>query len=100
MEGIHYDESVGTLAIIDSIHALICMAAAQGNYVYVLDVRSAFQNTIQCDAKKRNYNMLQSFCVEYLCLHWHARPDLTAILDASNLFAIQNFHSMHSMQGQ
>jgi hypothetical protein len=60
-QGIHFEEYVSPVAMIDSIHILLCMEVAQGNQVYVLDVRNAFQTTFQCYASKRTYNMLLPF---------------------------------------
>jgi hypothetical protein len=50
--------------MIDSIRILICMAAAQGKQVYVLDVHNAFHTTVQFDASNYTYNMLPSFFAE------------------------------------
>jgi hypothetical protein len=60
-QGIHFEESFAPVAMIDSIRILLCMAAAQGKHIYVLDVRDAFQTTVQCDASKCTYNMLPPF---------------------------------------
>jgi hypothetical protein len=96
-QDIHYDESFAPVASIESTHVLLCLAAAQGKQVFILDVRNAFQNTIQFDAQKRTYNMIPPFFSEYLCLHWPDRPNLETITTDSHLYTIQNFRSM---QGQ
>jgi hypothetical protein len=93
-QGIHYEESYATVASIDSIQILLCMAAAQGKQVFVLDVRNAFQNTIQFDASKRTYNMLPPFFSEYILLHWPDHPELEALTADPKQYAIQNFRLM------
>jgi hypothetical protein len=96
-QGIHFEEYVAPVAMIDIIHILLCMAAAQGKQVYVLDVHNAFQTTVQCDAYKRTCNMLPPFFAECIRLHWPDHPDLPAISAYPKLYAIPNFRSM---QGQ
>jgi hypothetical protein len=68
-QGIHFEESFDPVAMIDIIRILLCMTAAQGKQVSVLDVCSAFQTTVQFDASKRTYNMLPPFFAEYIRLH-------------------------------
>jgi hypothetical protein len=76
---IHYDEYFDPVASIESIRVLLCLAAAQCKQIFVLDVRNAFQNTIQFDAQQLTYNMLPPFFSEYLRLHWPDHPNIEAI---------------------
>jgi hypothetical protein len=65
------------------------LAATKGKQLFVFDLRSVFQNTIQVDAQKRTYNIIPPFFSEYLRLHWPYHPDLEAIATNPHLYAIQ-----------
>jgi hypothetical protein len=93
-QGIRFEEYFAPVVMIDSIHIMLCMEAAQGKQVYVLDIHNDFQTTAQFDASKRTYNMLSPFLNEYIHLHWPGHPDLPAILADLKYFAIQIFRSM------
>jgi hypothetical protein len=92
-QGINFEESFEPVAMIDSIHIMLCMVAAQGKQVYVLDVCNAFQTTVQFDAFNRTYNMLPTLFAECIRLHCPDHPDLPAISADPKSFAIQNFRS-------
>jgi hypothetical protein len=91
---IHNEESFTPVASTESIRVLLCLAAAQGKQVFVLDVHNASQNTIQFDAQKRTCTMLPTFFSEYLRLHWPDHPDLEAITTDPRLYDIQFFWSI------
>jgi hypothetical protein len=80
--------------MIYSIRVLLNIGAAQGKQVFILDIKNAFQNTIEFDYRKSTYNMLPPFFVEYLRLHWKDRPDLAAIEQYMSLYVVHNFCSM------
>jgi hypothetical protein len=92
-QGVHFYQSSSPVASIENIHILLNLGASQGKSVFVLDVKNAFQNTIQCDPSKRNYTMLPPFVLEYLRLHWPDHPELAGIEQYSHLYALQNFRS-------
>jgi hypothetical protein len=93
-QGIHYDILFAPVASIESIRVLLCVAAAQGKHVFVLDLRNAFQRTIQFDAQKHTYKILPPFFSEYLRFHWPAHPDIEAITTNPHMYVIHNFRSM------
>jgi hypothetical protein len=97
IEGIHYYQSYVPVAMIGIIHILLNIGAAQGKQVFILDIKNAFQNTIEFDSCKRTYNTLPPFFVEFLRLCWAHHPGLAAIEEDPSLSVIQNFCSM---QGQ
>jgi hypothetical protein len=80
--------------MIENICTLLSLGAAQEMSVFFLDIKNAFQNTIQFDATKRTYDMLPTFFSEYLRLHWPDHPNIDAISADPQLYALQNFHSM------
>jgi hypothetical protein len=47
IEGVHYEQSYAHVAIIDSIGVLLSLDASQDKQVYIMDIRNAFQNTIE-----------------------------------------------------
>jgi hypothetical protein len=93
-QGIHFYEYFSPVASIENIRILLSLGASQGKSVFVLDVKNAFQNTIQFDACKRTYNMLPPFFSEYHRIRWPDHPEVDAIKNDSQLYALQFFHSM------
>jgi hypothetical protein len=49
IEGVHYDQSYAPVAMIDSIRVILNIGNAQGKQVFILDIKNAFQNTIEFD---------------------------------------------------
>jgi hypothetical protein len=73
---------------------MLNLGTSQGKSVFVLHVKNAFQNTIQFDASKRTHNMLPPFFLEYLRLCWSDHPEVEAITNDPQLYALQNFRFM------
>jgi hypothetical protein len=87
----HFEESFSPVAMIDNIHTLFSLGAAQGKSVFIIDVNNAFQNTFQCDVTKRTYNIIPPLFSEYLLLHWPDHPDIATISAYPQLYALQNY---------
>jgi hypothetical protein len=97
IKGVHLDHSYVPVAMMDSIRVVLALGAAQGKQVFILDIKNAFQNTIEFDPTKRTYNTMPPSFAEYLRLRWNTHPELPAIEDAPSSFVVQNFCSV---QGQ
>jgi hypothetical protein len=55
IEGIHYDQYVAPVAMLDSIFIVPGLGSAQGKQAYIWDIGNAFQNTLEFDPSKRTY---------------------------------------------
>jgi hypothetical protein len=91
IEGIHYDQ-------IDSIRVVISLGSVQGKQAYILDIRNAFQNTIEFDPSKRTYSTLPPFFVEYLRLCWATHPSMHDVEQDPSAYVIQNFCSLQEQK--
>jgi hypothetical protein len=80
--------------MMDSIRVFLALGASQGKQVLMLDIKNAFQNTIEFGPMKRTYKTMPPFFVEYLCLRWNTHPDLPGIEDAPSSYVVQTFCSM------
>jgi hypothetical protein len=90
VEGVHYKQSFAHVAMIDIIRVMLSIGASQDKQAYILDIRNAFQNTIEFDPSKRAYNTMPPFFVEYLRLRWSQHP----VEQDPTGFVAQNFCSM------
>jgi hypothetical protein len=61
-------QSFAPVAMIDSNRIVLSLGSAQGKEGSILDIRNAFQNTIESDPSKRIYITLPPFFMEYLQL--------------------------------
>jgi hypothetical protein len=58
IEGVHYEQSYAHIAMIDSICVLLSLGASQDKQLHIMDIRNAFQNTIEFDPSKRTCSTL------------------------------------------
>jgi hypothetical protein len=78
-QGINFDESFSLVASTKNIRIILCLGASQEKSVFVLDA------------------MLPPFSLDYLRLHWPDHPELDAISQDPQLYAL---HNSRSMQGE
>jgi hypothetical protein len=79
------------------LSAPVAMMDSKGKQVLILDIKNAFQNTIEFDPMKRTHSTMPPFFGEYIRLRWNTHPDLPAIEEAPSSFVVKN---LCSMQGQ
>jgi hypothetical protein len=94
VEVVNYKQSFAPVAMIDSIHVMLNIGDSQGKQAYILNIRNAFQNTIEFDPSKRTYNTVPPFFVEYIRLRWSQHPELTAVEQYPTGFVVQHLCSM------
>jgi hypothetical protein len=95
-EGVHFHNSYAHVAMMDIIHVVLALGAAQGKQVFVLDIKNAFQNTMEFDPTKLTYNTMSPFFAEYLRLSWNTNLDLLEIEEAPSPFVVHFFVSHRS----
>jgi hypothetical protein len=86
-----------TISMIDSIRVLLNLGAAQGKQAFTLDIKNAFQKTIEFNPRKRTYITLAHFFVDCLCLRWANHQDFVDVEQDPSTFVNQN---VCFMQGQ